>query len=182
MRIKLSREKRELIRKYNSTADIYDSRYYEIQKRKIEHVRKYLDGFDKILDVGCGTGIFSEFGDEGRFVVGLDFSEEMLKRAKSRAGEKFLVVGDADMLPFETSAFDAVISLTLLQNMPSPERTIFEMVRVLKDEGRIILTVLEKKYSVGEVEGWLISEGVKLIDSGEIPGSEDVFCVGEKTN
>lgn len=173
------RKKKKLKNRYNSTAGFYNQRYEDIQKRKIREIRKEFKNPEKILDVGCGTGILLEelvkFGD---LIVGIDFSNRMLEKAKERVEDVFLVAADADSLPFADNTFDAVISLTLLQNMPNPKETVFEMTRVTEKGGRVIVTALEKKYSVEEVEGWMTLANLKSVKSGKIPESEDVICVG----
>ena len=54
----MAARKRELCRRYDSTADIYDRRYEEIQRRKYEAVAPHSPEAGRILDVGCGTGLF----------------------------------------------------------------------------------------------------------------------------
>jgi len=171
--------KLELRRRYDDTADFYDRRYEEIQRAKYSIVMKNLpDGSKRILDLGCGTGMFlKELSTRAKFVVGVDASLEMLKVAKSRAEEVALVQADADALPFADGSFDAVVSVTLLQNMPDPAVTVRELVRVLRPSGVVVLTVMKRKYSREELERWVKQAGMKLVSSGEMEGNEDVFCV-----
>jgi len=171
--------KLELRRRYDDTAGFYDRRYKGIQRAKYSIVMKNLpDGSKRILDLGCGTGMFlKELSTRAKFVVSVDTSLEMLKVAKGRAREVALVQADADALPFADRSFDAVVSVTLLQNMPDPAVTVREVARVLRPRGVAILTVLKRKYSREELERWVKQAGVKLVGSGEIEGSEDVFCV-----
>jgi ubiquinone/menaquinone biosynthesis C-methylase UbiE len=171
--------KLELRRRYDETAGFYDRRYEEIQRAKYRDVMKNLPDWSKrILDLGCGTGMFlNELSNRAKFVVGADASLEMLKLAKGRVREARLVQADADSLPFADGSFDAIVSVTLLQNMPDPEATVREVARVIKLGGAAVLTVLKRRYSREELEEWVKHAGMKLIGSGEIEGSEDVFCV-----
>ncbi len=174
-------KKRNLMNRYDSTADFYDNRYQEIQKRKFQEVSEDLRDAEKILDVGCGTGLFlNEISDWGELVVGVDFSEYMVKNARERVKDAFLVLSDADNLPFKDESFDAVVSLTLLQNMPNPDLTIQELTRVTEQDGKIIMTVLEKKHSVEEVKNWMFSANLKPLRVGRISDSEDILCVGRR--
>jgi ubiquinone/menaquinone biosynthesis C-methylase UbiE len=118
-----------------------------------------------------------ELSTRAKFVVGVDTSLEMLKVAKGRAREVALVQADADALPFADRSFDAVVSVTLLQNMSDPAVTVREIARVLRPSGVAVLTVLKRKYSREELERWIKHAGMELVGSGEIEGSEDVFCV-----
>lgn len=171
--------KLELKRRYDETAGFYDRRYEEIQRTKYCVVMKNLPGGRKrILDLGCGTGMFlEELSSRAEFVVGVDASPGMLRVAKGRAREAALVRADADALPFADGSFDAVVSVTLLQNLPSPSTTVREVARVLRLGGVAVFTVLRHKHRKEEVEGWVKQAGMKVIGSGEIEGSEDIFCV-----
>jgi ubiquinone/menaquinone biosynthesis C-methylase UbiE len=171
--------KLELRRLYGETASFYDRRYEEIQRVKYAVVLKNLpDGKEHVLDLGCGTGMFlRELSRRAKFAVGVDASPEMLRVANVRRGRAALVLADADTLPFPDGSFDAVVSVTLLQNMPDPAATVREVARVLKPGGVAILTVLKRKHSREELEKWVKQAGMGLVGSGEIEGSEDAFCV-----
>lgn len=174
-------KKRKLKERYDSTADFYDARYREIQRRKFKAVENELNEASCVLDIGCGTGLFlSENFNEGKTVVGLDFSGDMLFRAKERATDVFLVSADADCLPFLDGVFDVVFSFTLLQNMPEPERTIREMSRVTRQGGKVIVTALNKKVPADVLKNWMTSANLKTLRVGRIPESEDVLCVGRR--
>jgi len=173
----MAARKLELMRRYGETAQLYDRRYEEIQRVKYDFITPELPSSGKILDLGCGTGIFlNMLSRRGAFAVGVDTSREMLGIAKRRGGAP-LVLADADHLPFGECCFDAVVSVTLLQNMPNPAMTVKEIARLVKPGGIVALTVLKHKHSRAELEGWVRGGGLKPINSGEIPGSEDVFCI-----
>lgn len=173
-------KKLELKRRYDSTAEMYDRRYEEIQNKKFKTIEEHFDGKDRILDVGCGTGLFmNKLRSPGRLVIGVDFSTQMLKKAMERSGNQMLISADADKLPFRSETFDLAMSLTLIQNLPDPRETIQEMARVTEPGGKVIVTGLEKKYSTGDMEELLNSAGLKTLKVGQIPDSEDTFCVGK---
>ena len=69
---------------------------------------------DRVLDVGCGTGVLSRevadrVGSDGR-VVGLDVNEDMLAVARRIRPDIDWHQGDAGELPFDDVSFDAVVS------------------------------------------------------------------------
>lgn len=168
----------ELRRLYDETAGAYDKRYEEIQGKKYQLVLGSVSKSDKILDLGCGTGmLLGELAKRCRLAVGVDSSQGMLGVAKRRGSDFFLVCADADHLPFHTSCFDTVVSVTLLQNMPAPPTTLKEIARVLRSGGRMVVTALKHKCDRSKLEEWVRSAGLKLLKSGEIEDSEDVFCV-----
>jgi len=178
----MAERKLDIRRRYDSTADIYDERYAGIQREKYEVVKKYLPKrAARILDVGCGTGMFlGELAKRGKVVVGIDSSARILGIARKRAGWASLVCADADHLPFEDRSFDVVVSVTLLQNVPEPVATMKEIARVLKSGGTAIVTSLKRKHSPEQLADWASSAGMKPVIAEEISSSEDVMLVSYK--
>ena len=106
---------------------------------------------ERLLDVGCGTGIIANqgarrVGPKGK-VVGLDISEGMLVRArleaKRRGVDGWVVyeVGDAEALHYADGSFDCVTCLFTVMHLPQPERAAADMYRVLSPRGRVIIGV-----------------------------------------
>ena len=177
----MNERKRELRRRYDSTAGRYDRRYEEIQSRKYEAVAPHIPKTGRILDVGCGTGLFlPSLAERAQLVVGVDLSAEMLRGVRERAGAAELVQADADHLPFPDRSFDAVVAITLLQNMPDPERTVRELARVMRPGGTLIVTSLRHKHTAEQLEEWASSAKLKPMRAGRIPDSEDVMCVARR--
>jgi len=89
-----------------------------------------------ILDNGCGTEYLAEFlpADD---IVGFDISMGMLSKAKMRLHR--LVRGDSQRLPFEDERFDVIFCRALLHHLPNPYEGIYEMDRVLKKGGEVIV-------------------------------------------
>jgi ubiquinone/menaquinone biosynthesis C-methylase UbiE len=130
------------------------------------------------LDLGCGTGMFlEELEKRYGVVVGADISMEMLKLAKQRAEKSFLVLADADQLPFRSNCFDVVVLVTLLQNLPDPRQGLREIRRIIKTAGTLLLTALKHRCSTEELEDLMREAGFTVMKIGEIAGSEDIFCV-----
>jgi demethylmenaquinone methyltransferase/2-methoxy-6-polyprenyl-1,4-benzoquinol methylase len=101
-------------------------------------VREVVWPGDRVLDVCCGTGDFAvEAERRGGRVVGLDFSERMLERARRKSGTIEWVHGDALSLPFPDGAFDAVTVGFGVRNLASLERGLAELARVLRPGGRV---------------------------------------------
>lgn len=103
---------------------------------------------EKILDVCVGTGdiaIRFAHADSVGYIVGIDQSEEMLGIAKRKTkgnniGRKVgLLKGDGLSLPFPNNSFDIVSIGFGLRNLGSRQRGISEMVRVLKEGGRLLI-------------------------------------------
>lgn len=84
-----------------------------------------------LLDVGCGTGIFTLlFQNLGFTVGGLDISQEMLLYLRSKALDLPLIQGYAQLLPFKRDAFQYVTLITVLEFLPHPFFALVEATRV----------------------------------------------------
>ncbi len=95
----------------------------------------------RVLDVATGPGyVAGEAARRGARVVGIDFSPAMIERARQRVPEATFRVGDAEALPFEDAAFDAVVMSFGLLHLGRPERAVAEATRVLRPHGRFAFT------------------------------------------
>jgi len=103
---------------------------------------------DKVLDVGCGSGVLlsrlaATYGIEG---VGVDISPSSLKTASLEDLHlNRYSLADGESLPFEDESFDYVLSFDLLEHLPEPEKCIREMDRVLKPGGVLLIYVVSSK-------------------------------------
>ncbi len=135
----------------------YMSGYYDvltpaerskIRRRQIEMAA--LREGEKVLEVGCGTGVLSILaklgvGEEGE-VAGIDLAPKMVARSQEKAHKAGLdisfEVGSVDELPYEDGHFDVVISSLMLHHLPLEvkRKGLQEIRRVLADDGRFFLT------------------------------------------
>jgi demethylmenaquinone methyltransferase/2-methoxy-6-polyprenyl-1,4-benzoquinol methylase len=93
---------------------------------------------DRVLDACCGTGDLAvEAERRGGRVVGLDFSERMLERARPKSGAIEWVQGDALALPFADGEFDVATVGFGVRNLADLEGGLHELVRVLRPGGEI---------------------------------------------
>ena len=100
---------------------------------------------EKILDAGCGTGIFTlDFLTREAQVVGLDISRQMLKYAIKRASgySFFKVQGDMLYLPFKDNSFDKSVSITTLEFIADARSAIDELFRVTRPGGCVVVATL----------------------------------------
>jgi ubiquinone/menaquinone biosynthesis C-methylase UbiE len=95
----------------------------------------------RTLEVGVGTGKNLPFYRDNLWHAGVDFSEGMLSRARPIASKRkiALVQGDAQQLPFEDAAFDAVFATFVFCSVPDPALGLREIRRVLKPGGQLLL-------------------------------------------
>jgi demethylmenaquinone methyltransferase/2-methoxy-6-polyprenyl-1,4-benzoquinol methylase len=100
---------------------------------------------DSALDVACGTGdlaieLARRVGPGGE-VIGSDFSEEMLERARSKAagGEIVWEWGNALELPYASGRFAAATVGFGARNFSDLDRGLAEMTRVVRPGGRVVV-------------------------------------------
>ena len=120
---------------YNQTAGLYEERhkspwFHLVRKKETEIIERFKKG--KTLDLGCGTGYHMKHAD-----VGVDISEEMLKGIDNNVR-----VMDGEKLDFPDNSFDTVLCILSVLNLcEDHKKMVSEIRRVLKPNGRIILSV-----------------------------------------
>ena len=93
---------------------------------------------DRVLDACCGTGDLAVAAEQrGGRVVGLDFAERMLERARPKSGTIEWVRGDALALPFDEGTFDAATVGFGVRNLEDLEGGLRELNRVLRSGGKV---------------------------------------------
>lgn len=97
----------------------------------------------RVLDVATGTGdlalALADAVAPGGEVVGCDFSDEMLVRARAKAPQLRFEWADALALPYATSEFDAATVGFGARNFADLDRGLAEMARVVRPGGRIVV-------------------------------------------
>jgi ubiquinone/menaquinone biosynthesis C-methylase UbiE len=102
-------------------------------------------GHERLLDVGCGTGLLSARivrALPGCGVVGCDFSRGMLERAAARRRGARWVRGDALRLPFADASFDVLVSTEAFHWFPDQPAALTEFRRVLEPGGRLLVSLI----------------------------------------
>ena len=131
---------------YNSISISYDELHREEQLNKIRLIKNNLEikKQDFLLDVGCGTGIFTE--EFSCIKVGIDPSIEMLKQGKNA----FYIQAFAENLPFKDNSFDNVISVTAIHNFKNIRKGLEEIKRVSRKN--IVLSILKRSFKINEIK------------------------------
>jgi len=121
---------------YDSIAKGYDELYGEEQILKLNQAyiiikqNNFFKGIKTILDVGCGTGISTQyFKQKGFDVIGIDPSEGLISK---HTGSCKLIRSSAEEIPFQNDSFDCVISFTAIQNFEDVLKGLDEIKRVGK--------------------------------------------------
>jgi ubiquinone/menaquinone biosynthesis C-methylase UbiE len=100
-----------------------------------------LNGDERVLDVGAGTGAFAyAVAHRVREVVAVERDEELTARASADAPSNVeVVVGDGEHLALEPFSFDLVGCLLVLHHTPRPELMVAELVRMTRPGGTILV-------------------------------------------
>ncbi len=143
---------------YDDIAPVYNKLhlYEQLQKLRIINDNLKIKPFDKLLDIGCGTGFSSRIIKCN--ITGIDKSKKMIEIAKEEPGKWLL--GDAEDLPFDDASFDKIISVTAIHNFDNPEKALDEMKRVIKKNKKpnIAISVLKKSRKLNEIQGLIEKE------------------------
>jgi malonyl-CoA O-methyltransferase len=144
-------DKQQARRAFNRAAATYDAvaeLQNEIGARLIERLDYIRLQPARILDLGAGTGAFSNAllkRYRKADVIALDIAENMLQRVPSRAGwfrRPRCVCADGELLPFADNSFDLIFSNLMLQWCVDLESTLSELRRVLAPGGLLMFTTL----------------------------------------
>ena len=123
--------------------------WWHVGKTKIvaELIRPIIGNFQnpKILDVGCGTGSLTKsltpFGD----VYGFDISETAVYFCRQQ-GLYNIKVGDINNLPYEDNFAEIIVCSDMLEHVDDDIHALKELYRVLKPNGRLVITVPAHKF------------------------------------
>jgi SAM-dependent methyltransferase len=97
---------------------------------------------DRVLDVGCGTGVLSQAVaavTRTSNIMGIDPSPSFIEYGRTHSAEPRIKfeVGDALDLPYADDCFDKSLALLVLQLIPQPEKAFDEMCRVTRPGGSV---------------------------------------------
>jgi len=133
-------------RVYTSYAGFYDRIFGKVFHEGRESVIRNLDvqPDEHILEVGVGTGLALPMYPRHCRIVGIDFSEGMLAKAKEKAEAHSLDHVqlhrmDAGAMEFQDDSFDTVVAAYVVTAVPDYRKVVNEMIRVCRPGGRIIM-------------------------------------------
>ena len=157
-----------MIVSFDRVAEIYDeTRGFPsfVMDKIIKTLMNELENYVNILDVGVGTARFSkQLQNHGYYVVGVDVSLEMLRKAAER-GMHNLLIGSVCSIPLRDYSFDATISVGLLHLVKEWGVALREIARVTR---KLLVSVIRRRKSPAsdEYRDWLVRYGWKLPQLG----------------
>ncbi len=135
---------------------------------------------DNVVDIGCSTALYARAlakKQPNAKITALDFSLKMLEAAKVKAKKEdvdlFLLLADAEELPFYSNSMDLVVCGGSLNEFANPDRALYEMKRVLKNDGEVFMmhllkadtwygSMLQKTSEIGGLNFWTERESDAL--------------------
>lgn len=156
---------------YDHIAPVYEDRYRDPRgdayyRHISRELGQYLPDRGRILDLGCGTGLFfRRFIQNGTIEgVGLDLSSGMVRLARQQADSRHVeyTLGRVESLPFLDESFDGISSMLAFSYFTHPEQMLSEAYRVLRPGGvmavctlarNIFTSALPPLYRIGEAIG-----------------------------
>lgn len=125
--------------RYNGLADWYDARFVQEPETHQPGLLELLGpGSGPCLDIGCGTGRnFFTIRESGREIVGVDYSSDQLRLARTRTDGP-LIEADAANLPFADGSFDTVMALWTSTDIDDFDGSLREATRVLRPGGLLV--------------------------------------------
>jgi ubiquinone/menaquinone biosynthesis C-methylase UbiE len=142
-------------------ANNYDSYYDTLIGKRIDEIEKEAikSCFQNIsrqhvLELGCGTGHWSEFLSRmGFYVTATDISDAMLAIAIKKSLEDVAFQkADACNLPFHDESFGIIVSITMLEFTDNVQKVLNEIYRVLMPNGILILGCLNINSELGKAK------------------------------
>lgn len=116
---------------------------YEISAIRLKKILEICNNLKnkKVLDVGCATGYLGKkLEKNGAQVTGIDISNAALKRAREVLSFVKVVDLNDGKLPFNDKTFDLIVASEVIEHLFKPLIILKEFKRVLRDEGRLIIT------------------------------------------
>ena len=161
-------DKSKLIRKFDKQARIYEGRKPgPAEKEWREQLLKSARG--NVLEVGVGTGANFAYYPKDVHVTAVDFSGEMLSRAKESAVRNAISAEfmrqDIESLSFPENTFDTIVSTLTLCGYEDPLHVLRQFKSWCKPDGRILLMEhgISSSRVIGLLQHWIDPVHVRMI-------------------
>ncbi|MGD9580165.1 MAG: class I SAM-dependent methyltransferase [Vampirovibrionia bacterium] len=165
--------------KYTTINSFYQISKLTTDNKYTKYVMRYIEPESKVLDIGMGAGILTlEMARISKDVTGIDVASSVVDYA---AGLKNIElrrykliedykkqnyntdqmsninyqVCDAEALSFKNNTFDIIVAQDIIEHLPAPIKALNEMIRCLKDNGKIILILHTPELDTNlNIESW----------------------------
>lgn len=136
----------------------------------IYNIDEIIDKYDlskkiKILDIGCGSGNAVNYLEQKGFdVIGIDISQEIIKKGKEKYKNIDIRVMDSHSMNFEDNTFNIISLECSLSIMKDPKLVLSNCKKILKDQGVILLSDFFFKDNLSEDKTYTIEYWNKLYE------------------
>ena len=151
----------DIIKQWDNAAETFAkeqerSAFADTNKKIIKERFKKFNG-ERILDLGCGYGYYTDyFKSIGGNVIGTDGSKAMIDIAKKNYPDcEFMVSDISETLPFEDNTFDVVFCNQVLMDIENIDNVFYECRRILKTGGILYYSIIHPAFFNGE---WMKSK------------------------
>ena len=121
---------------------------HDINPCRLTYVEKFVNLSQKrVLDLGCGCGIFCEsIARKGASVVSVDIEENLIKVAKQHAKQEGLTIDYQAMMieNYQAESFDIIVCMEMLEHVEQPSKILLECQRLLKPDGYLFLSTINR--------------------------------------
>ncbi|MFN7954681.1 MAG: class I SAM-dependent methyltransferase [bacterium] len=122
-------------------------------RRGVDRIERFRKG-GRLLDVGCGVGVFLGVAKgRGWDVTGVDVSEFASRYAREKLGFDART-GKLHEIGFPDKSFDVITLWDVFEHFPDPARQLAEVRRLLKDDGIILLDTPNERGLLREIARW----------------------------
>jgi len=113
-----------------------------IIKGRLDYALDYVPSCERLLDIGCDYGDFTEeYFKKAKKVYAVDPNKKVIAEARKNHRKAEFRVAAAEKLPFKSSFFDVVVLTDVLEHVRDEKKAIGEIFRVLKPGGIMVLSV-----------------------------------------
>ncbi len=99
----------------------------------------------KILEIGCGEGSLLKLLQPKNQVIGVDISESGVVKTRSKGIECHHMDASNESMPFTDGYFDVVITLETIEHVENPHRMLWNIKKVLKQDGTLLISIPGEK-------------------------------------
>ena len=176
---------------FNEIAEKWDdlrTEFFSEQVREFAYSMADISTEKIAADLGAGTGFMTEgLLNTGLNVIAIDQSENMLNNMKQKFKEYntlTCLLGDSDSIPLANNSVDYVFANMFLHHVVDPLLVIKEMYRILKTDGKLVITDLDEHnftfLKTEQHDVWMGFDRNKLEEWFEDAGFKNVniACVG----
>ncbi len=111
---------------------------------------------DTVVDFGCGSGYYTlEIARRAKKTIGVDISEEMLKKAQRAAAKAGVTIefleSNGESMELPSDSVDLILLVYVYHEIPDKEKALVEFRRILKSGGRVIIQERTRKSGLSRV-------------------------------